>query len=78
MTEREMIHCWVQTWKEAGPELETIRLREVRDEDNRLSLTLLARAFNHATSTQPPDESPGMVDMQRYLAKLRPIVVDKR
>ena len=71
MTEREMIHRWVQTWKEAGPELETIRLREVRDEDNLLSLQLLARAFNHATRTQPPDESPGMVEMQRIFAKLR-------
>ena len=37
-----------QTWKELGPELERMRLREVRDEYNRLSLQLLARAFNQA------------------------------
>ena len=71
MTEREMIRRWAQTWKEAGPELEQIRLREVRDEDNLRSLKLLARAFNQATSTQPPDESSGLVEMQRHLAKLR-------
>ncbi len=71
MTEREMVRRWAQTWKEAGPELEKIRLREMRDEDNLLSLQSLARAFNHATSTQPPDESSGLVEMQRYLAKLR-------
>ena len=71
MTEKAMIRQWAQTWKEVGPELEQIRLREVRDEDNLLSLQLLARAFNHATSTQPPDESPGMVEMQRQFAKLR-------
>ena len=35
---------WARTWKEFGPELEKIRLREVRDEDNLLSLQLLARA----------------------------------
>ena len=72
MTESEMVRLWAQTWKNAGPELEEIRLREVRDEDNLLSLRLLARAFNHATSNQPPDESPGLVEMQRLFAKLRP------
>ena len=66
-----MLRRWAQTWKEAGPELEKIRLREVRGEDNLLSLRLLARAFNHATSAQPPDESSGLVEMQRHLAKLR-------
>jgi hypothetical protein len=66
-----MMRRWAQTWKEAGPELEKIRLREVRDEDNLLSLRLLARAFNHATSTQPPGESSGLVEMQHHLAKLR-------
>ena len=71
MTEKEMIRRWAQTWKEAGPELEKIRLREVRDEDNLLSLKLLARAFNHATSAQPPGESSGLVEMQRHFAKLR-------
>jgi len=48
MSEKEMIRRWAQTWKEFGPELEKIRLREVHDEDNLLSLRLLARAFNHA------------------------------
>jgi hypothetical protein len=71
MTEKETIRLWAQTWKAAGPELEKIRLREVRDEDNLLSLKLLAPAFNHAVRTQAPDESPGLVEMQRHLAKLR-------
>lgn len=61
---------WAQTWKRVGPELELIRLREVRDEDNLLSLKLLARAFNHATRTSIPDESSGLVEMQRYLGKV--------
>lgn len=71
MTETEKIRQWVQTWKEAGPELEKIRLREIREEDNLLSLKLLARAFNHATRTQTPAASSGLVEMQRYFAKLR-------
>lgn len=71
MTEKESILRWVRTWKEFGPELERMRLREVRDEDNLLSLRLLAPMFNHATSTQPLGDSSGLVDMQRHLAKLR-------
>ena len=71
MTEKEMNRRWAQTWKEYGPELEKIRLREVRVEDNLLSLRLLARAFNYATSTQPPTETSGLVEMQRHLAKMR-------
>jgi hypothetical protein len=71
MTEKEMNRRWAQTWKEYGPELERIRLREVRDEDNVLALQQLARMFNHATRTQPPDQSSGLVEMQRYFAKLR-------
>lgn len=72
MTEDEQadVRRWVLTWQEYGPELERIRLREVRDEDNLTSLQLLARAFNHATRTQPPDASCGLVEMQRYFAKL--------
>jgi hypothetical protein len=71
MTEKDAIRRWAQTWKEFGPELERIRLLEVRSQDNLLSLKLLARAFNHATSTQPPDQTSGLVEMQRHLAKLR-------
>ena len=32
MTEKEAIRRWAQIWKELGPELEKIHLREVRDE----------------------------------------------
>ncbi len=71
MTERELIRQWALTWKEVGPELEKIRMREVRDEDTLLSLKLLAPAFDHAARTHPPDESTGLVEMQRHLAKLR-------
>ena len=70
MTEQQKLRLWVETWKKAGPELEKIRLREIRDEDTRLSLQLLARAFNHATRTCPPEPTSGLVEMQRYFAKL--------
>jgi hypothetical protein len=66
-----MVRRWAQTWKQFGPELEAIRLREVRDADNLLSLKLLAQAFNQVTSEQPARRSSGLAEMQRHFAKLR-------
>ena len=71
MDEREMMRRWVRTWKEAGPELEVIRRREVAAADNLHVLASLERAFNHAVRTLPPRPSSGMVEMQEWFAKLR-------
>lgn len=45
---------WVNTWKQAGPELEAIRLEELRSTDTAQSLRMLASLFNQATRTHPP------------------------
>jgi hypothetical protein len=71
MAEREMLRRWVQTWKEAAPELEAIRRREIREADNLQVLASLESAFNHAVRTMPPRPSSGMVEMQKWFAKLR-------
>jgi hypothetical protein len=65
------VRRWVETWKQAGPELAAIRHQEIRDADNVKVLAALEGAFNHATRTLPPRPSSGMVEMQKYLAKLR-------
>jgi hypothetical protein len=70
MDEREITLRWVETWKQAGPELEAIRRREIRDADNLRVLAILERAFNQALHDNPPRQSSGMVEMQQYLAKL--------
>ncbi len=70
MDDRETLRLWVQTWKEAGPELEAIRHREIRDADNLKVLAQFETAFNHAARTMPPRESSGLVEMQRWFAKL--------
>jgi hypothetical protein len=71
MEDREMIRSWVRTWKEAGPELEAIRRREIHNADNLKVLALLEGAFNHAARTMPPRQSSGMVEMQERFRKLR-------
>jgi hypothetical protein len=69
MEEREMIQRWVRTWQEAGPELQAIRRREIRDSDNLEVLAALEGAFNHALRTLPPRPSSGLVEMQSWFAK---------
>ena len=71
MDEREAMRRWVETWKLAGPELEAIRRKEIEKINVLESLAALEGAFNYATRNVPPDDSPGLVEMQRWFAKLR-------
>jgi L-amino acid N-acyltransferase YncA len=61
----------VKTWEKAGPELEAIRIREMREADNLKVLEMLEGAFNHAARTLPPRPSSGLVEMQAWFAKMR-------
>ena len=70
--ERELVRRWGNTWKQAGPELEAIRRREVSEMDSATALAALEDAFNRATRNMPPRHSSGMVEMQRLLRKLQP------
>jgi len=69
MDNREAIERWARTWREAAPELEAIRRREIREADNLKVLAALEGAFNQALKL-PLRPSSGMVEMQRYLARL--------
>jgi hypothetical protein len=68
--ERALIERWVRTWQTAGPVLEEIRRREVAEADYTHALEQLAPLFNDATRLPPRTES-GLVEMQRWFAKLR-------
>jgi hypothetical protein len=71
MDEREMMRRWVETWKQAEPELERIRLEEIAKADNNKDLAALEDVFNDALRSQPPEPSSGLVEMQAWFAKLR-------
>jgi hypothetical protein len=71
MDEQEMMRRSVEAWREAGPQLEAIRRREIREADNLQMLAVLEGAFNHALRTMPARESSGLVEMQKWFAKLR-------
>jgi len=71
MDDREAMRRWVETWKQAGPELEAIRRKEIEALDTHEELAALEGAFNYATRYVPPDASSGLIEMQRWFAKLR-------
>lgn len=71
MDQRVLIERWVATWEEVGPELDALRRREIQQADSLKVLAILEGAFNHAVRTLPLRKSSGMVEMQRYFAKLR-------
>ena len=70
MTDTDLMRRWVAVWKQAGPELEAIRRREVKEADNRKVIESLASSFEYALRL-PPRPSSGLVEMQRLFAKLR-------
>lgn len=67
-----MVRAWVGTWQKAGPELENLRSAELSTMDAPAAAALesLESAFNYAVHSLPPRPSSGLVEMQRYFAKL--------
>lgn len=53
-------------WKRAAPMLERQREVDIRAADTVRDMQVLAGMFNMAIRDQPPRESSGMVEMQRW------------
>ena len=68
MTDEEKIKKWVETWKRAGPALERIRARELREwkYDPVMVDALLEIGFRFAQ----PRPMTGLVEQQRIFGKL--------
>lgn len=57
--------------RKAGPLLDEIRREEVREADNVKVVGLLEYAFKDAVRRLPQRESSGLIEMQKWFAKLR-------
>jgi hypothetical protein len=71
VTEKDQLRAWVRAWATAQPELDRLRHQEFRETVTPLALEQLASAINHATRTIPPSPTSGLIEMQRFFAKLR-------
>jgi hypothetical protein len=71
MSEEALMRKWIETWREAGPELEAIRRRELEaltDEDVRVYVRdLFSGPYPFEV---PPREGSGLVEQQRWFARL--------
>jgi len=70
MDEREALRRWVENWKQLGPILEEIHLKEVEKLDTLETLAALEGAFNYALRALPPRSASGLVELHERLAKL--------
>ena len=72
MDEKEQLRLWVETWKRAGPELEAIRRRELREmtdqQASAAAADLLMFPLPHDMPLRP---GSGLVEQQRRFARLR-------
>ena len=67
--ERALMRRWVQTWIEAGKELEKIRRREIEATDVREAVRQIFSAAE--TPQHPPSCTSGLVEQQALFARLR-------
>ena len=71
MDEQAAIRRWVETWRRAGPALEAVRLRELREDDYEANLPTLDAMLTWACEHAEPRATSGLVEQQRWFMKIR-------
>ena len=69
---RELMRRWVDTWRQAGLELDEVRRREIECADTQEAVRQLFETGEDPIDIPPPPESSGLVDQQAWFAKMRP------
>jgi hypothetical protein len=70
-TDRELQRLWVETWRQAGPELEEIRRREIESVDTREAIRQIFGSPESWPRDLPAPTTCGLVEQQAWFAKLR-------
>jgi hypothetical protein len=60
---------WVQTWIDAGKELERIRRKELRELDTYRTIALLCGQWDYTVPPRAPKPTSGLVELQRWFMK---------
>ena len=66
--ETAQMQRWVDTWKQAGPELERIREEEVREENTIRAFEVLKGLALLENQKRPPEPYSGLVEQQRWFS----------
>ena len=67
--ERERGREWVAAWKRAGPALEAIRRRELRQLDSFASISLLCGPADYTVAPRAPKPTSGLIEQQRLFRR---------
>jgi hypothetical protein len=62
---------WVQAWREAGPRLEDIRRRELRETDAYEAIAKLCGPGDYRVAPRAPRRTSGLVEQQRIFSRGR-------
>ena len=62
---------WIAAWKKAGPDLQRIRLEEIRTADTRSAIESLDAAFRSALIHYPPAPDSGLIEQQKLFRRLK-------
>jgi hypothetical protein len=57
---------WVRTWQDAGPRLEQIRRRELRELNAYRAIALLCGPADYRVPPRAPKPTSGLVEQQRH------------
>jgi hypothetical protein len=70
--ERERIRQWIRNWEAAGPVLQRLRDEAIRNTDTAAAIEQLSDAYESARLHWAPPTTSGLVEQQRWFARLRP------
>jgi hypothetical protein len=62
---------WVQAWRQAGPLLEEVRRRELRELDAERAVGLLCGPADYKVAPRAPKPTSGLVEQQRWFMVAR-------
>ena len=73
MTKKELAATkeWIANWREMGPILEQLRVKEYHASDLAETLLSLSDVTRASLKAHPPKPTSGIIEMQRLFAKLR-------
>lgn len=73
MTKKELAAMkeWIANWRETGPIMERLRVKEYRASNLAETLLSLSDVTEASLRAHPPKPTSGIIEMQRLFAKLR-------
>jgi hypothetical protein len=69
--EKERVRQWVRNWQVAGPVLKRLRDEAIANANTAEAIEMLSDAFESARLHWTPPTTSGLVEQQRWFARLR-------